>query len=670
MIKIATFPKACKKLMIVMGLLTGGVAYPDQGTKDLLLMPLDQLVNIEVISASRFKQKSSEAPSAVEVVTADDIRSFGWRTLADALNAIRGLTVRNDRTYSFLGNRGFSRTGDFTSRILVMVNGRRMNDAVYDAGFIGEEFILDMNLVDHIEYIPGSGSSVYGANALLGVVNVITKKGNDFNGVKLTGEVGSQDTYRGRATFGKQWENGADLLLNASHFFSNGPKNLFFPEFSNINNGIAQDMDMERSSRLYGQLSYKDFTLRAGLVNRYKRVPTASFGALFNDKAFSNTDQQAYIDLDYNTQVNNDLGLQVRGFHHWYDYHSLQPYDFNMGTPPVARVVNYDAVDSRWWGGELKLTGTQFDHHKWIAGLDLQYDQRQHLVNFDIQPYQLYNNSQDRGWRAGVYVQDEYRITDNLLLNVGLRLDHHHLIKTLQLNPRIGLIWNITPTLTSKLLYGSAFRAPNIYERDLEIPAFNFKKNPSNREELIKSYEAVVEWYPENGLKLLGTVFYNDLTKVLVQDQNSGKFVNSGAFQTYGFELEGEKRWESGRLLKLSWTHNYTRDETLNGGSWAPDSPKNLVKLHYAEPLFGDIMRLGFEELFVDQRRTLGNNIAPGYHLFNINLAVTKPLYGFQASLGLYNVLDQHFKVLGDNSPLDTLSMDGRTVRFRLEYGF
>jgi outer membrane receptor for ferrienterochelin and colicins len=73
----------------------------------------------------------------------------------------------------------------------------------------------------------------------------------------------------------------------------------------------------------------------------------------------------------------------------------------------------------------------------------------------------------------------------------------------------------------------------------------------------------------------------------------------------------------------------------------------------------------------VDHRRTLANNIAPAYHLFNINLAFTKPIYGFQPTLGIYNVLDQHYKVLGGSEHTqDTLAMDGRTVRFRLEYGF
>lgn len=643
--------------------------YAEPTASEIYDLSLDKLVNLEVTSASRFKQKVSEAPSAVEVLSAEDFRNYGWRTLADALNSIRGLNVRNDRNYSYLGSRGFSRTGDYTSRLLIMIDGRRMNDAVLDSGFIGEEFLLDTNLIDHIEYIPGSGSAVYGANALLGVINVITKQGKDFDGLRLSGEAGSQDTFRGRATFGKQWSNGADLLINGSQFYSHGADYLFFPEFKDINSGIAQNMDLERSSRVFGKFSYGDFTLRSGYVDRYKRVPTASFGAIFNDKGFFTVDRNYYVDLDYNTQISTNLGLEARAFHHWYDYHAVVPYDANQGAPPLKRVENFEAFDSRWWGGELKLTGTQFANHKWLVGVDVQYDQRQYVTNFDINPYHLYNATNSHGWRAGLYAQDEWRISDNLLLNVGLRLDHHHLIKNLQLNPRIGLIWDVTPTITTKLLYGSAFRAPNVYERDVEFPGVN-DSNPNNREELVYSYEAVAEWRPGDGVKLLGTAFYNDLEHVLVQD-SSLKFVNTGKYHAYGFELGGEKRWDNGRHLKLTWTRTFVQDEILDGGSWAPDSPKNMVKLHYTEPLFNDTLRLGFEELFVDERRTLANNIAPGYHLFNINLAVSKPIYGFQAGLTVYNVLDQHFKVLGggEHTP-DTLSMDGRTVRFRLEYGF
>ncbi|MEQ1558247.1 MAG: TonB-dependent receptor [Methyloglobulus sp.] len=629
-------------------------------------LPLDQLVNVEVQSASRFKQKSSQAPSAVEVLTADNIRQYGWRTLADALNSIRGIYVRTDRNYTYLGNRGFTHSGDYNSRVLIMIDGRRMNETIFDSGFVGEEFLLDMNLIDRIEYIPGSGSSVYGANALLGVVNVITKSGKDIAGLKLSGEAGSLDTYRGRATFGKKWSNGAELLLNGSRFFSHGADKLFFPGFSNINGSIAQDMDIERNSRAFGKFSYGDFTLRGGFVDRYKRIPTAAYDVIFNDKDNYSVDSQGYIDLDYLTQINPNLGLEVRGFHHWYDYHSITPYEGTVWDLPDSRVLFFEGADSRWWGGEAKLTSTQFDHHKLIVGLEAQYDQRQYFTGYVINPAVPNYNAKNDGWRAGIYLQDEYRITDSLLINAGVRLDYHHMINSLQLNPRVGLIWDVMPTLTAKLLYSSAFRAPNILEHDIN-------KGPSPSEELVKSYEAITEWYPGNGVKLLGTLFYNNLSHVIeTQDHLPYDYVNTGKFQSFGFEFGGEKRWDNGRMLKLTWTHNSTRDKSNNENVWLMDSPKNMVKFHYSEPLFNNKLSLGFEEIFVDGRRTKSNQIAPGYHLFNISLAMVKPLYGVQASLGIYNVLDQHFKAVAapDSSTLDTFAMDGRTVRFRLEYGF
>ena len=642
----------------------------EAGTANLVLdLSLDELVNVEINSASRFKQKSSEAPAAVEVLTAKDISRFNWRTLADALGAIRGLYIRNDRNYSYAGARGFMRPGDNSSRMLIMVDGRRMNDAIYDSGFIGEEFMLDMSLIDRIEYLPGSGSSLYGGNALLGVVNVITKQGQDFNGGKLTVEGGTLDTYRVRGTYGKKLDNGVDILLNASQYASNGNNKLFFPEFSSIHNGIAQNMDHEQSSRIFTQLNYQNLVFHGGMVDHFKQDPTAAYGGIFNNSINNNGDRSAYLDLDYHTDIANGLSMETRGFHHWYKY-----FGYTAQAVGGATVLNYDTTNARWWGGELKLTGTQFVGHKWISGAELQYDDMQQELTYNINPYQLFNNTYQSGTRIGVYLQDEYRLADHLLLNAGARLDQNHMIKGLQLNPRVGLIWDPISTVTTKLLYGSAFRAPNFYERNSNSQGF--AANPNNKQELITSYEAVNEYRPGDGVKLLGTLFYNDMEKVLLQDLNPasvtyGAFINAGKYYSHGFELEAEKQWQNNRILKLSWTHTSTQQVAGGINGWAQGSPNNLVKVHYAEPFMDDRFQLGIEELFIDQQRTLANQIVPSYHLMNINFALTKPWRGFQGALGIYNALNQHYLALSSTQQVpDTLAMDGCTARLRIEYNF
>ena len=118
---------------------------PDKVAKDLSELSFEQLVDLSidsVYSASAYAQKITEAPASVSIVTSDDIDAFGYRTLADVLRSVRGFYVTNDRNYSYLGVRGFSRPGDYNARILLLVDGHRMNDNVFGSALLGTEFAL------------------------------------------------------------------------------------------------------------------------------------------------------------------------------------------------------------------------------------------------------------------------------------------------------------------------------------------------------------------------------------------------------------------------------------------------------------------------------------------------------------------------------------------------
>lgn len=638
--------------------------------EDLFALPLEQLLNVKISSASRTAQSSSDTPAAVSVLTKADIRTFGWRTLAEALSAIRGLYISNDRKYTSVGQRGYLKTGDYNSRVLLMIDGRRMNDNVFDEGHFGEDFLLDMDMIERIEYMSGSGSTLYGANAMLGVINVVTKHGGDIKGTQLAADVGSFGTYRGRLSYGDKFSNGAEVLLNGSEYYSGGVKNLHYDEFQSINNGNAYKMDVERATKLFGKFSFEGLTLTAGYADRYKRLPTGLNQSIFNDKDNFVRDKRAYANLDYDKALTNTLSLQVRGFYQGLEYYSHSPSDLSFLG--VNRTVFYDAASGRWWGGDITFIGTQFQDHTWAAGIDFQYDQRQHLEHYFINPPNFLSGSSNRdGWRAGLYFEDEYRFAKDWLLNVGMRLDYHHMVNNLNFSPRVGLIWHATPELTAKLIYSRAFRAPNVFERDFEIMPFRYG-NPNNKAEHITSYEAIAEWQSDDGIKLLGSFFYNKMHDFLeIQEQSSMNiYTNDDHMHMYGVELDAQKRWKEGRLLKASWAYTQGYDED-QCGVWAANSPRHLIKLHYAEPLFDKKANLALEGLMVSRRKTLSDRSARAYSLLNLNLSTAQLFYGWQASVGIYNLFDSHYQMVAPEGHLqDTLDMNGRSVRFKLEYQF
>ncbi|HWR89151.1 MAG TPA: TonB-dependent receptor plug domain-containing protein, partial [Dissulfurispiraceae bacterium] len=285
-----------------------------QDADKLADMSMEDLINVKVYGASKFEQSLIDAPSSVTIITADDIRKYGYRTLADVLRSVRSLSVTNDRNYSYLGARGFGRTGDYNSRFLVVVDGHRINDNIYDSSLFGTEFIVDVDLIDKVEIIRGPGSSLYGNNAFFGVVNVITRKARSFGRPELSAEAGRYDSYKGRVSYGHDFANGVELSLSGSLYDSNGQERLFYKEFDDpsTNNGVAEHGDYDRNYSLFGNVLYKDVTLQGAFVSRTKGIPTASFDADFDDRRNQTTDERGYVDLKYEHVFENELSIMAR----------------------------------------------------------------------------------------------------------------------------------------------------------------------------------------------------------------------------------------------------------------------------------------------------------------------------------------------------------------------
>ncbi len=634
---------------------------------DLVALPIERLLTLEVYTASKFVQKLSDAPTAVSVVTAADIKAFGWRNLADILRSMRGLYVSNDRNYSYLGARGFLRPGDYNTRFLLLIDGNRNNDGVFDQASIGSEFILDVDLIERVEFVPGPGSSIYGANAFFGVINVITKRGRDLGGAQASVEAGSYGARKVRASYGMRSENGAELLLSASAYREHG-QDLYYPEFDSPanNNGIAQHLDHDRSESFFMKGAMGPFSLAVAHSERSKGIPTASFGQAFNDPRSHTVDTQRTVDFGYRTALSGHTDFSSRLYWGRYDYLGDYVYD----TPPLT--VNRDGTRSRWWGMEAKFVNQSFAGHKLVFGAEYLRDYRREQFNFDVDPYAINLDDRRSGRRAGVYAQDEIALRDDLLLNAGMRYDRNTTTGG-TFNPRVALIKKLTGDTTLKALYGRAFRAPNAYELYYAFPGEGGQKaNPTLRPERIRTVELSAEHYLSADARITASIFHNRVSDLITQTMDPADgllvFHNVSRASAHGAEIEFEKTWTHGAMLRTSYSWQKTRD-TASGAELA-NSPRHLAKFNLSTPVPGSVWRAGVETQYVGSRRTLQSTTGD-YWLVNLTLSSIRLATGLEVSASVYNLFDRRYADPGaEEHQQDSIPQDERTFRLKLVYTF
>ncbi len=622
-------------------------------------LPFEQLLTLQVSSASHYPQKVSEAPSAAVVVTAEDIRTFGHRSLADVLRSMPGLHVSHDRSWSYLGVRGFSRPGDYNTRVLLLVDGYRVNDNIYNQAYVGSEFLIDMELIERVEFIPGPGASAYGDNAFFGVINVITQSAAAEPGVAVTAEAGSHDAYRGGLRYAGEFGNGASVLLSASHAQSHG-RDWYYPEFG----ARARGLDHERNLKLFARLDYLGWTMQAGYMRRPKGNPTAPYGTLFGDDRMETVDTHAFATLGYRRHLSEHTEISGSLYYGHYGYDGAYPY---------AGTLNVDRSRGRRAGGELRLLSGAFAGHTLMAGIEYQRDLRQDQKNYDLSPHLVYLDERQQDWKFGLYLQDEILLREDLRLNAGLRYDHAGRAGG-DLHPRLALIYHPHPGNSLKLIYGSAYRAPNAYELyyGSDVTGAEQKGNPGLRPETIRTYEAVLERTFAAGWHGTVSLYHYRVADLITQieDPLDGRLVfrNDGRIHATGMEVAAEKRWSSGVRLKASLGYQEAKDRANH--EFLVNSPRELVKLALSAPLGTPSWRAGLEAQYTGERKTLAASTG-GYTLANLVLSGRAVLPGLDLTLGIYNLLDRKYADPADRINVqDTIRQDGRTLRLKMDYWF
>lgn len=633
-----------------------------------------------VQSVSKYDQKVTEAPASVSVVTAAEIERYGYRTLAEVLRSLRGFYTSYDRNYVYAGVRGYGIPGDYNSRLLLLVDGIRVNDAVYDSAFFDTTFPVDLDLIERVEFVRGPGSSVYGTSALLGVVNVITKRGRDYGGLEVSGQTGSFSTYGARATGGARLASGLELLASGTLYRSDGDDDLYYPEFDDpsTNGGHAEDSDEDKAYQLFAKASLGDFTLEAFYSERDKEIPTAPWGTRFDDDGTQATDGEMRWDLKYDRVLGDLSRIAARATHGTYWYDGTYVYDAEDPADPPDR--NEDDTDGRWWGAEAQYVRTWFESHTVIVGTEARWNQDQDQKNWwqgDAEPAL---DSDEDSWILALFAQDEWRIRENVRLVLGVRYDHYSTFGS-TVNPRLALVYSPFAATTLKLLYGTAFRAPSAYELHYDDGGATQKAPDDLDPETIRTWEAVWEQALGEHWRASLSGFYFQLDDLIALGEDPNDLNADGdpllAFgnrpegvESRGVEAELEGRWANGLEGRVSYTYEEAEDEGT--GSRPPNSPRHLAKLNLTAPLFTDLLLGGIEVQYTGERKTpKPDERVDGFWLANLTLFHSGWIEGLEVSASVYNLFDEEYDDPGSAEHEQAgIEQDGRTWRVKASYLF
>ena len=624
----------------------------------LFEMSFSDLMNQEVTTSSKFIQKSSEAASSIGVITADEIKNFGYRTLGEALNSQRGIYLSNDKNYLQVGSRGFSRPTDYNNRLIIMIDGHMMNEVVFGSAFMGNELAINLDNVEKIEIIRGPGASVYGSGAMLNIVNILMKKGSDVSGLSLSATIGSFGKNDLGLVYGKKLKN-LDFSLSGKGGIYKGEE-YFFNELNSpeTNNGLSGETDWEKYIGFQSSVSINDFKLAGSFSGRSKGIPTGAFNTDLGGDT-KTIDNRYYIEASYRKEINSNSSILLRSYFDDYNYYGL----YESGG-----VNSFDDSKGRWGGAEIQYYLEAGNSNIITAGVEYKYVFRADYREWDSDTTYFDKNIPFSSF--SLYVQDQVTILKNLHLTAGLRYDKYSIFGQ-AVSPRLALVYSYSENSSLKLLYSEAYRIPNFYESFYE--AYNSHiANPDIKSERIRVQELV--WSHKLNKALYGTLsLYHFSTFNLIDqhlhESDLTEFHNLGRASGYGLEYEFRyKQPVSSIQAFLNITLQRAIDQ--NTDLKLSNSPAFMAKSGLVLPATNYFNIV--PEFFIETgRTTLAGNDTGNLFLFNLGINSAKFLKHFEASVKARNIFNRKYYSPGGYEHVqDVLVQDSRNIYLKLTAHF
>lgn len=567
-------------LMLMAGVSGQGSAQKD--TTGLFDLSIDELLNLsaEITTALKAISTAERAPAVVYVITREEMDNMGFRTLGDALNFVPGFTV--GKGFQAGQQKNIYLRGEFSQLsegILFLYDGQRMNDGVTGGAVaFNPDYALDN--IKQIEVIRGPVSALYGANAFVGVVNLIPFRPDEVTGVRVHVRGGNQESVLGRAEAGFKIGKSVDVLLYGSYSrFRDeiSQRDIRIAVFDSVSGMFVPD---EFNDRVNAE---KVWVINRGAVVRFGRLIVDGYmnesaawnnngsGASNYSKRFRNNHDNENWKVGARYEQPFGEGSQVTFLGSYLNH--ISEFDFKIenfrsALAPAIDVAEASSIlDSEWNTSTLNLEVfadlNVIDEHETVVGINFQSDFVHDVQNLskvidtdgdgvfdsviDEDTVKIIFEEQSRQVYAG-FVQDTWRVFESLELTAGARFDRYSDFGS-TINPRAAVVYLPTEKLTLKGLYGTAFRAPAFFELNRielnEIEGNRLIENPDLGPEKIGTVELQAIYRVSPSLSVSLNLFDNEVDDVIrqvpVEDPEvptQSEWQNSGSREWRGFELD------------------------------------------------------------------------------------------------------------------------------------
>lgn len=647
------------------------------------------------------------APAVATVITAEEIKAMGARHLDEVLQTVAGLHVapsglnRLDSIYSIRG----VHTG-FNPHVLVLRNG-----IPFPFLFTGGRptlFRLPVSSISRVEVIRGPGSAIYGADAFAGIINIITKDAFDIPGTEIGGRIGSFDTHDLWIQHGRLWDNW-EVVFSLEWQESSGDRGrrigadfqTTLDELYGTNASLAPGPLSTRYNILdtYFEIKYDKWRLRNWFWHQDDSGQGAGGAQALDHKGGQDADL-FLSDLSFADKIANwDYIINANYF---YNRAQSRLYLLPPGTEaplgsdgninfsnPVERiffpegVIGNPGTTDQQVGLDL-TTFTEIRDHRLRVGVGYRYqkERTREIKNFgpgveaglmtDV-TNTIFEFMPDSS-RHIYYLsfQDEWQFAKNWELTAGVRYDNYSDFGD-TVNPRIALVWSTLHNLTTKVLYGRAFRSPSFSEQyAINNPVV--LGNPELKPENIDTLELAIDYRPTFDLRTNVNFFVykaQDLIEFVPETNGATRIARNARDQEgYGFEFEFD--WRCTESLRLLSNYSWQRSQDAESRSRVPDAPGQKVYVR-ADWGFINLWSIHPQLTWVGGRKRISGDPRPAiddYVLIDLMLLRSKILGNIDFAFAVRNVFDEEAREASNGLVPDDYPLEGRNVWAELRYRF